>query len=79
MKFDEAVKTLIERIGPVRLHTLEILCFTAGRGISRDTSGDLENAGKIARVVALQPDPTDYYSSHEDAETLISPMAEDRK
>ena len=44
-----------------------------------ETLRDLENAGKMARVVALQPDPTDYYSSHEDAEKLLSPMAEDRK
>ena len=78
MKFDEAVKTLIERIGPVRLHTLR---FFVSRPVEElaETLRDLENAGKIARVVALQPDPTDYYSSHEDAETLISPMAEDRK
>ena len=78
MKFDEAVKTLIERIGPVRLHTLR---FFVSRPVEElaETLRDLENAGKIARVVALQPDPTDYYSSHEDAEKLLSPMAEDRK
>ena len=78
MKFDEAVKTLIERIGPVRLHTLR---FFVSRPVEElaETLRDLENAGKIARVVALQPDPTDYYSSHEDAEKLLSPMAEDGK
>ena len=58
MKFDEAVKTLIERIGPVRLHTLR---FFVSRPVEElaETLRDLENAGKIARVVALQPDPTD--------------------
>ena len=55
MKFDEAVKTLIERIGPVRLHTLR---FFVSRPVEElaETLRDLENAGKIARVVALQPD-----------------------
>ncbi len=77
MKFDEAVKSLIERIGPVRLHTLR---FFVSRPVEElaETLRDLENSGKIVRVVALQPDPTDYYSSHEDAEELLSPMAEDR-
>ncbi|HJO42440.1 MAG TPA: DEAD/DEAH box helicase, partial [Candidatus Thalassarchaeaceae archaeon] len=77
MKFDEAVKSLIERIGPVRLHTLR---FFVSRPVEElaETLRDLENSEKIVRVVALQPDPTDYYSSHEDAEALLSPMAEDR-
>ena len=77
MKFDEAVKSLIERIGPVRLHTLR---FFVSRPVEElaETLRDLENSGKIVRVVALQPDPTDYYSSHGDAEELLSPMAEDR-
>ena len=43
---DEAVKTLIERIGPVRLHTLG-LCFPPGRELA-EILRDLENAGKIA-------------------------------
>ena len=38
----------------------------------------LEASGKIAKVVALQPDPTDYYASPEDAERLLAPMKEDR-
>ena len=78
MKFDEAVKTLIERIGPVRLHTLR---FFVSRPVEElaETLRDLENSGKIARVVALQPDPTDYYSSLEDAERLLSPLEEDRE
>tara|TARA_Y100001968_G_scaffold192776_2_gene176651 strand:+ start:5675 stop:11074 length:5400 start_codon:yes stop_codon:yes gene_type:complete len=78
MDFANAVKSLIERIGPVRLHTLR---FFVSRPVEElaETLRDLENAGKIARVVALQPDPTDYYSSHKDAEKLISPMVEDRQ
>ena len=77
MKFDEAVKNLIERIGPVRLHTLR---FFVSRPVEElaEVLRDLENSDRIVRIVALQPDPTDYYSSHEDAEKLLSPMAEDR-
>ena len=44
-----------------------------------DSLRTLEESGRICRVVALQPDPTDYYSSKEDSESLISPMPEDRK
>ncbi|MEC7532742.1 MAG: hypothetical protein VX557_04685, partial [Candidatus Thermoplasmatota archaeon] len=77
MDFPEALTALISKIGPVRLHTLR---FFVSRPVEElaEVLRDLENDGKICRVVALQPDPTDYYSSHEDAERLLSPMAEDR-
>ena len=77
LDFPEALTTLISKIGPVRLHTLR---FFVSRPVEElaEVLRDLENDGKICRVVALQPDPTDYYSSHEDAERLLSPMPEDR-
>ena len=77
LDFPEALTTLISKIGPVRLHTLR---FFVSRPVEElaEVLRNLENDGKICRVVALQPDPTDYYSSHEDAERLLSPMPEDR-
>ena len=77
LPFDKALTELISRIGPVRLHIDRIV----SRPVEElaDTLRELERRGSIARVVALQPDPTDYYSSHEDAEKLLSPMQEDRK
>ena len=78
LDFPEALAQLIAKIGPVRLHTLR---FFVSRPVEElaEVLRELENEGTICRVVALQPDPTDYYSSHEDAEKLLSPLAEDRK
>ena len=78
LDFPEALAQLIGKIGPVRLHTLR---FFVSRPVEElaEVLRELENEGTICRVVALQPDPTDYYSSHEDAEKLLSPLAEDRK
>ena len=78
LPFDKALTELISRIGPVRLHTLRLYVSRPVEELA-DTLRELERRGSIARVVALQPDPTDYYSSHEDAEKLLSPMQEDRK
>ena len=78
LPFDQALAKLISRIGPVRLHTLRLFVSRPVEELA-DTLRDLEKSGDIARVVALQPDPTDYYSSQEDAERLMSPLAEDRK
>ena len=78
LDFPEALAQLISKIGPVRLHTLR---FFVSRPVEElaEVLRELENEGTICRVVALQPDPTDYYSSHEDAEKLLSPLSEDRK
>ena len=78
LSFDKALTELISKIGPVRLHTLRLFVSRPVEELA-DTLRELESRGSIARVVALQPDPTDYYSSHEDAERLLSPMQEDRK
>tara|TARA_S200000501_G_scaffold302650_1_gene290139 strand:- start:1007 stop:2848 length:1842 start_codon:yes stop_codon:yes gene_type:complete len=77
LDFPEALAQLISKIGPVRLHTLR---FFVSRPVEElaEVLRELENVGTICRVVALQPDPTDYYSSHEDAEKLLTPLAEDR-
>jgi len=78
MPFPQALSTLIKKIGPVRLHTLR---FFVSRPVEElaEVLRELESDGSICRVVALQPDPTDYYASHEDAERLLSPMPEDRE
>ena len=78
LDFPEALAQLISKIGPVRLHTLR---FFVSRPVEElaEVLRELETEGTICRVVALQPDPTDYYSSHGDAEKLLSPLSEDRK
>ena len=78
LSFEDALVKLINRIGPIRLHTLR---FFVSRPVEElaDSLRNLEDSSRICRVVALQPDPTDYYSSKEDAEFLLSPMPEDRE
>ena len=75
--FQKALADLIARIGPVRLHTLRLFVSRPVEELA-DALRDLENSGSIVRVVALQPDPTDYYSSKEDSERLLEPLLEDR-
>ena len=77
LPFDKALTELISRIGQSGSHSKTVR-FKTRRGIGRHAKGTREE-GLHCRVVALQPDPTDYYSSHEDAERLLSPMQEDRK
>ena len=78
LDFANSVKHLIEAIGPVRLHTLR---FYVSRPVEElaEVLRDLDNSKQIRRIVALQPDPTDYYASKEDAELLLQPVLEDRK
>ncbi|MDP7002667.1 MAG: DEAD/DEAH box helicase [Candidatus Thalassarchaeaceae archaeon] len=78
MPFEDALSNLIAIIGPVRIHTLR---FFVARPVEElaDALRNLETNGSISRIVTLQPDPTDYYSSPADAEKLLSPLPEDRK
>jgi len=78
LSFDDALVAMINRIGPIRLHTLRFFVSRPVEDLA-DALRRLEDANRIIRVVALQPDPTDYYSSKEDSENLLSPMPEDRK
>ncbi len=78
LSFDDALVAMINRIGPIRLHTLRFFVSRPVEDLA-DALRRLEDADRIIRVVALQPDPTDYYSSKEDSESLLSPMPEDRK
>ena len=78
LSFDDALVAMINRIGPIRLHTLRFFVSRPVEDLA-DALRRLEDTDRIIRVVALQPDPTDYYSSKEDSESLLSPMPEDRK
>ena len=61
LSFEDALVELINRLGPIRLHTLR---FFVSRPVEElaDTLRFLEDSDRIQRVVALQPDPTDYLS-----------------
>ena len=77
MSFEDSIHQLITRIGPIKP---QILRFYVSRPVEElaEALRVLEASGKIAKVVALQPDPTDYYASPADAERLLAPMQEDR-
>jgi hypothetical protein len=77
MSFEDSIHQLVLRIGPIKP---QILRFYVSRPVEElaEALRVLESSGKIAKVVALQPDPTDYYASPEDAERLLAPMKEDR-
>ncbi len=78
MPFDEALVELIRRIGPVKR-------FTLGWYVSR-SSEELEDSlklltdqGRITKVVALQPELTDFYCLIGDVPQVKKRIREDRK
>lgn len=77
MSFEDSIHLLIERIGPIKP---QILRFYVSRPVEElaEALRILESSGRVSKVVALQPDPTDYYASPKDAEKLLAPMKEDR-
>ncbi|MDC0056271.1 DEAD/DEAH box helicase [Deltaproteobacteria bacterium] len=77
MEFEESLLELIRRMGPVKLHTLRFYVSRAAEILSMALR-NLEAEGRITRVVALQPEPTDFYCTPEEAEFLRTPRREDR-
>ena len=77
MSFEDSIHHLVQKIGPIKP---QILRFYVSRPVEElaEALRVLEASGKISKVVALQPDPTDYYASPKDAERLLAPMQEDR-
>ena len=77
MPFDQALAELIKRIGPIKLHSLRLFVSHPVEMLA-DVLRDLEADGKVVRVTALQPDPTDFFCVPSDAESLQRPRREDR-
>jgi ATP-dependent Lhr-like helicase len=77
LDFPDALHELIKRIGPIKLHALRLFVSHPVELLA-EVLRDLENEGRIQRVTALQPDPTDFYCSPIDANTLSHPRREDR-
>ena len=77
MEFEDALFDLIRRIGPVKSNTLR---FYVSHSIELLAMAlrNLEAEGKIVRVVALQPEATDFYCVVEESQKLRSPSREDR-
>ena len=64
--FDDALVELIRRIGPVKRYTLGWYVSRSGDELD-DVLRLLLDQGRITKVIALQPELTDFYCLLEDA------------
>ncbi|MBT4408107.1 MAG: hypothetical protein HOC79_09585, partial [Euryarchaeota archaeon] len=78
LEFKEGLCQLIKKIGPVKGHTLRFYVSHSVEMLALALR-ELETEGKISRVVALQPEPTDFYCIPEEANQLQLVNREDRK
>tara|TARA_B100000315_G_scaffold250849_1_gene284462 strand:- start:2060 stop:7351 length:5292 start_codon:yes stop_codon:yes gene_type:complete len=78
MPFDDALVELIRRIGPVKRYTLGWYVSRAGDELD-DALRLLMDQGRITKVIALQPELTDFYCLLEDAPEVKKRVREDRK
>ena len=78
LEFKEGLAQLIKKIGPVKGHTLSYYVSRSSE-ILAEALRDLENEDRITRVVALQPEPTDFFTVPEEAKRLLKLTREDRK
>ena len=78
LSFRESLLELIRRIGPIKPNTLRL--YTT-RSVDElvDTLRDLEKSGQITKVIALQPEPTEFYCIQADNKLLNTHKREDRK
>ena len=77
MNFKDALEIFVTRLGPIRLYTIRNNVTRPVEEIA-DTLKELEDEGKIVKVVTLQPDPVEYYSSPSDSDRLYERPEEDR-
>ena len=77
LSFEDALVEVIRRMGPVKSSTLR---FYVSRSFEELTVAlmNLEHAGRIAKVMALVPEPEAFYCSPEEVEELQRPRREDR-
>ena len=77
MNFKDALEIFVKRLGPIRLYTIRNNVTRPVEEIA-DTLKELEDEGKIVRIVTLQPDPIEFYSSPVDSDRLQVRPEEDR-
>lgn len=77
LDFESALVEVIRRMGPVKGNTLR---FYVTRSFEDLTVAlmNLEKSGRIAKVMALVPDPEAFYCMPEEVELLQQPRREDR-
>ena len=77
MDFEDALEDLIGRIGPVKAGTLRLFVSRSAE-ILAESLRNLEDSGKIKRLVALQPEPTDFFCIPGEETQLSALKREDR-
>ena len=77
MSFEDSIFEVIRRIGPVKAFTLR---YYVSRSVEELALAlrNLENSGKISKVMALVPEPEAFYVVPEEVKLLSSPSKEDR-
>ena len=78
LSFKESLLELIRRIGPIKPNTLRLYITRSVEELV-DTLRELEKAGQITKVLALQPEPTEFYCLPSDNKKLNTHSREDRK
>ena len=77
LSFEDAIEEVVRRMGPVKASTLR---FYVTRSFEELTVAllQLEQAGRISKVMALVPEPEAFYCAPEEVELLQRPRREDR-
>ena len=77
MSFEDALVEVIQRMGPVKAFTLR---YYVSRSVEELTIAlrNLETDGRVARVMALVPEPEAFYVIPDDVAILHTPNREDR-
>ncbi len=78
LSFEDALEEVVRRMGPVKASTLR---FYVSRSFEELTVAlmNLEQEGRIAKVMALVPDPEAFYCAPDEVDELMRPRREDRR
>ena len=77
LSFEDALEEVVRRMGPVKASTLR---FYVSRSFEDLTVAlmNLEKAGRIAKVMALVPEPEAFFCAPDEVDELMRPRREDR-
>ena len=77
MSFGDALVDLIERMGPIKANTLRFYISRSFEELVVELK-QLEDSGRISRVMALVPEPEAFFCIPSDLDILHQPRREDR-
>jgi len=77
LSFEDALVEVVRRMGPVKANTLRFYVSRSFEELQMALM-NLEQSGRIAKVMALVPEPEGFYCSVDEVELLQQPRREDR-